>query len=133
MSGAVKTDSVPLRSALGRVRGLGSAKSGVHHWWVQRVTAIALVPLCLWFVAAVIGLGGESVHAVRAWIAQPFNAVLLLCLIFALFHHLQLGLQVVIEDYVRGEGAKLVGLLAMRGLCVLLGLVAALSVLKIAI
>ena len=133
MSGAVKTESVPLRTALGRVRGLGSAKSGVHHWWVQRVTAVALVPLTLWFVCAVIALAGEPLPVVRAWIASPLNAVLLLCLIGATFHHLQLGLQVVIEDYVHSEGARLVSLLVMRAAAVLLGLVAALSVLRIAL
>ena len=131
MSGAVKTESVPLRTALGRVRGLGSAKSDVHHWWVQRVTAVALVPLTLWFVCAVIALAGEPLPVVRAWIASPFNAVLLLCLIGATFHHLQLGLQVVIEDYVHNELAKLLSILAVKFVCYALAAACVFSVLKI--
>ncbi len=134
MSGTAKTThQVPLRSALGRVRGLGSAKSGVHHWWVQRMTAVALVPLCLWFIFAVLALAGEPLAVVQAWIGRPVNTVLLLCLIGAMFHHLQLGMQVVIEDYVHEDGARLVGLLAMRAGVALLALTAAVSVLKIAL
>jgi succinate dehydrogenase / fumarate reductase membrane anchor subunit len=134
MSGTAKTThQVPLRSALGRVRGLGSAKSGVHHWWVQRMTAVALVPLCLWFVFAVFALAGEPLAVVQTWIGRPINTVLLLCLIGAMFHHLQLGMQVVIEDYIHEDGARLIGLLAMRAGVALLALTAAVSVLKIAL
>lgn len=134
MSGTAKTThQVPLRSALGRVRGLGSAKSGVHHWWVQRMTAVALVPLCLWFIFAVFALSGEPLVTVQAWIARPINTVLLLCLIGALFHHLQLGMQVVIEDYIHEDGVRLVALIAMRAGVVLLALTAAVSVLKVAL
>ena len=134
MSGTAKTShQVPLRTALGRVRGLGSAKSGVHHWWVQRITAVALVPLCLWFVCAVLALAGRTLPEVQDWIGRPINTVLLLCLIGALFHHLQLGMQVVIEDYFHEDGTRLIGLLAMRAGVVLLALTAAVSVLKIAL
>jgi len=121
-----------LRSPLGRVRGLGSAKDGTHHWWAQRVTAIAMVPLLLWFVASVVSLAGAPLPAVQAWIASPISAVLLLSLIVAVFHHAQLGLQVVIEDYVHAEGVKLVLLLAVKGAAWLFGAIAAFSVLKIA-
>ena len=87
-----------LRSSLGRARGLGSAKEGVQHWWVQRMTALALVPLCLWFVASIVGLAGAPREEVVAWIGRPVPATLLLLLVAAGFHHSQLGLQVVIED-----------------------------------
>ena len=121
-----------LRSPLGRARGLGSAKDGTHHWWGQRVTAIAMVPLLIWFVASVVSLADAPLADVKAWIASHFVAVPLLALIVAVFHHAQLGLQVVIEDYIHAEGVKLVLLLAVKGAAWLLGGIAAFSVLKIA-
>jgi succinate dehydrogenase / fumarate reductase membrane anchor subunit len=81
------TGKKSLRSDLGRVRGLGSAKDGTHHWWAQRVTAVALVPLVLWFVASAIGLAGAPHAAASRWMAQPLNAVLLAALVVAVFHH----------------------------------------------
>jgi succinate dehydrogenase / fumarate reductase membrane anchor subunit len=121
-----------LRSDLGRVRGLGSAKDGTHHWWSQRVTAIALVPLTIWFVASIVGLAGAPLGALKEWVASPVVAVLLLALIVAVFQHARLGLQVVIEDYVHDEAAKIASLLAMNGAVLLLGGIAALSILKLA-
>ena len=120
-----------MRSPLGRVRGLGSAREGVGHWWAQRMTALALVPLTLWFVAAVAGLTGADHAAARAWIASPVPAALLVLLIVASFYHGALGLQVVIEDYVHHEGAKLAALIAVNGLSLLLGLAGVLAVLTI--
>lgn len=120
-----------MQSALRRARGLGSAKSGLHHWWAQRVTAIALVPLSLWFIWNVIALGGASHEAVLFWAGGPVTIVLLLALVLATFYHMQLGLQVVIEDYVHAEGAKLVSLLAMKGVAALLALACLVSILKI--
>lgn len=121
-----------LRSPLGRVRGLGSAKEGVGHWWVQRTTAVALVPLTIWFVSSVLSLVGADRAAVVDWLASPWAATFMVLLIVATFHHAQLGLQVVIEDYVHNEGVKVASLLAMKAVMVVLGLAAALSVLKIA-
>jgi succinate dehydrogenase / fumarate reductase membrane anchor subunit len=122
-----------LRSELGRVRGLGSAKAGTSHWWAQRVTAIALVPLTLWFVLAVFHLEGVSRAVVAHWAAHPVNATLLLALVVATVHHMQLGLQVIIEDYVHTEPAHLVLILVNRGVAVLLGIAAVVSVLKLAL
>lgn len=121
-----------MRSMLGRARGLGSAKSGLGHWWAQRVTAIALLPLTLWFIASVIRLAGLPREAIVSWAHGPLTAALLLALVGATFHHLQLGLQTVIEDYIYRERPRLVWLLAMRGAVVLLALLAAVSVLKLA-
>jgi len=121
-----------LRTDLGKVRGLGSAKEGVHHWWAQRLTALALIPLVLWFVASVAGLTGADIAPVRAWIAQPVTAVLLLLLIAATFHHMQLGLQVVIEDYVHTECVKVTGIVLVKFAAVVLAVAAGFSVLKIA-
>lgn len=122
-----------LRSPLGRVRGLGAARAGAQHWWQQRVTAAALVPLGLWFVASVIVLAGASHGEVTRWLARPHNTVLMLTLIGATFWHAALGLQVVIEDYIRGEGLRLALLLATKAALLLLGLAAALAVLRVAL
>ena len=121
-----------LRSPLGRVRGLGSAKSGVHHWWHQRTSAIALVPLSLWFVSAVLGHTQSSHAETLAWIGSPFITVMLIALILAMFYHAKLGLQVVIEDYVHHEISKL-GLLTLMKLTLAFGaLLGVVAVLKIA-
>jgi succinate dehydrogenase membrane anchor subunit len=103
-----------LRSSLGRVRGLGSAKEGVRHWWAQRVTAIALVPLSVWFVVAVISLLGANYTEYQAWIGQFGNALLMILTTLVLFYHAHLGMQVIIEDYVHGEGARVITLLFFK-------------------
>jgi len=121
-----------MRSQLGQVRGLGSAKSGVHHWWVQRLTAIALVPLSLWFIYAVLVLKDRPQPEVAHWIGMPINTVLLIALVVASFHHMQLGLQVVIEDYVHGDAARLITVVLVKGASFVLGLWAAISVLRLA-
>ncbi len=128
-----KIRRVSLRSALGRARGLGSAKEGVAHWWAQRITALALVPLTLWFVASVVALTGASHSEAVAWLSRPHNAVLMLALIGASFWHAALGLQVVIEDYIRPEGVRLGCVLAAKAALLLMGLFAALAVLKVAL
>jgi succinate dehydrogenase / fumarate reductase, membrane anchor subunit len=122
-----------MASPLNRARGLGSAKAGVHHWWAQRVSAVALVPLVLWFVIAVISAPGMSHGEFRAWVGSPINSVLLVLLIVATFHHAQLGVQVVIEDYVQGEGARIGLILAAKGLAVLLAALGIFAVLKVAL
>jgi succinate dehydrogenase / fumarate reductase membrane anchor subunit len=121
-----------MRSQLGRARGLGSAKTGVHHWWAQRVTAIALLPLSLYFVLSVIRLENHTRVQMADFIGRPWNTVLYLCLIAALFYHLALGLQVVIEDYVHKDSTRIASLLAVKGLIVILALACAVSVLKLA-
>jgi succinate dehydrogenase / fumarate reductase membrane anchor subunit len=121
------------RSPLGRVRGLGSAKDGTHHWWMQRLTALALIPLAIWLVWSVVSLIGRDHAAFVGWVRHPVSATLLVILIAATFHHGQLGLQVVIEDYVKGEGLKLGAILAVKALALVLGGIAAFCVLKIAL
>ncbi len=122
-----------LRSPLGRVRGLGSAKSGVHHWWLQRVTSLVLLPLTLWFVLSVATLAGAGYPATLAWIARPWNAVLLLATIGVTFYHTALGLQVIVEDYANQEWVKMASILAIKAICVVLALASALAVLRIAV
>lgn len=120
-----------MRSALGRARGLGAAKAGSHHWWAQRMTALALLPLALYFVLSVLLLEGASQADMLRYMAEPWNGVLFLALVIALFHHLQLGLQVVIEDYIHAEGKRLAIMLAMRATVIFFGLLAFISVLKL--
>jgi succinate dehydrogenase / fumarate reductase membrane anchor subunit len=121
-----------LRTPLARAKGLGSAKEGVSHWWAQRVTAMALVPLCLWMVISVIGLVGGDHGAVVAWLQSPVQTALLVLLLIAMFYHAKLGLQVVIEDYVHAEGPKTATLIAMNFAVLFLGATAVMSVLRIA-
>ncbi len=122
-----------LRTPLGQVRGLGSAKDGTHHWWLQRVTAIALLPLTIWFVASLVVLAGSPFEVFTAWVAQPLVAVLLGIFVSVGIWHLKLGAQVVIEDYVHGEAAKVTTSLLVNFACVLVGAAALFSILKIAI
>lgn len=98
-----------LQSPLNKVLGLGSAKEGTGHWWAQRLTAISLVPLTIWFAIALLGLPHGNYEMIVAWIAQPLNAILIVLLIISLIYHSSLGLQMVIEDYV--HGAAKVGVL----------------------
>jgi succinate dehydrogenase / fumarate reductase membrane anchor subunit len=121
-----------LRSPLGRAIGLGSAKEGVEHWWIQRLTAVALVPLALWFVASVIALSGADHVALIEWLASPLAAILMLLLIGAAFYHAALGIQVVIEDYVHSEGAKFAALVLNKLICFALAVAGIFAVLKIA-
>ncbi len=121
------------RSQLGRVRGLGAARAGVEHWWRARVSAIALVPLSVWFVVSVLSMLGAEQVVVAAWVGRPVNAVLLLALIVMTFQHTALGLQVVYEDYIDSVGLRTAVTLATNGLCLILGLMAVLAVLKLAL
>jgi succinate dehydrogenase / fumarate reductase membrane anchor subunit len=121
------------RTPMNRVVGLGSAKEGVGHWWAQRVTSVALVPLLL---LAILPLGraiGSGREAVLATYADPFNALVMALLIGVTFRHLEQGLQVVIEDYVHAEPWRTGSLLANTGLCWVLGLMGVFGVLKIAL
>ena len=96
------------QTPLAKARGLGSAKSGTAHWWMQRVTSVALIPLSYWLIK-LIDLGANASYEVaQAWLARPVNAVGVLALLAAVFFHAALGLRVVIEDYVGREGAKIV-------------------------
>ena len=121
-----------MRSPLARARGLGSAKEGVAAWWFERVTAVALVPLTLWFAASLIVLAGADYATVVGWLKRPLTALLMVLQLTALFSHLALGLQVVIEDYVH-SGAKIPALLAVRFGCFALAVTGILATLRIAL
>ena len=121
------------RTPLKTARGLGSAKDGTAHWWAQRLTALALVPLTVWFVASVAALAGAD-HAVFVqWISSPLVSVLMILLIVATFHHAQLGLQVVVEDYVHNEPLKVGLIIGIKGAAIVLGVASVIAVLRIAL
>ncbi len=119
------------RTHLSRARGLGSAKEGVHHFWAQRVTAVALIPLVVWFAISLIMMSGADYAVVRAWIGSPVVMVLLVLTIVIGLHHGQLGMQVVVEDYVHNEGMKLALIVLMRFIAVFFGLAAIVAILRI--
>lgn len=121
-----------LRSPLGRVRGLGSAKEGASHFTQQRLTAMALIPLLLWFVISVISLAGASYDHFHAWIANPCNTTLFALLLGVGLHHAQLGLQVVIEDYVHDEGIKFFSLVAVKFAAILIGVFSVVALFRVA-
>jgi succinate dehydrogenase / fumarate reductase membrane anchor subunit len=122
-----------LRSPLSRVLGYGSAKEGTDHWWMQRVTAIALVLLGGWFLVSFAGLPGYSLEDVTAWVRYPMNAIVLLLGSVTLAYHSMLGVQVVIEDYVHGPGLKVFSLIVNKFVHIFLGLAAVLAVLNVAL
>lgn len=122
-----------LRSPLSRARGLGSAKDGVHHWVWQRLTAVALIPLTFWFVASLAYMTTADYTTVTAWIERPYVAVLLSVYLATLLHHSQLGLQVVVEDYIHARWLNLSSLLLIKFAHVLLAAASIFAVLKIAL
>jgi succinate dehydrogenase / fumarate reductase membrane anchor subunit len=120
------------RNDLARVRGLGSAKEGVQHWWLQRVTAILLVPLTIWFLIELVAHVGAGHREVLRWLNDPIPLAGFLLLLGAGFWHLALGVQVVIEDYVHREGLKLALILLVKFACLALALAGMLSLFYIA-
>jgi succinate dehydrogenase / fumarate reductase membrane anchor subunit len=102
-----------MRTPLGRVRGLGSAREGTGHFWRQRLTAVANVPLILFFIGFLISINGADFATVRAAFANPFVTLMFALMLFSALYHMRLGMQVIIEDYIHGEGVKLV-LLALN-------------------
>ena len=120
-----------MRSPLARAIGLGSAKEGTGAWWAERVSAVALIPLTMWFAASIIAHTGSDYPAFVGWLRAPFVATLMILLLIALFHHAALGLQVVIEDYVH-SGAKFAAVIALRLGCFALATAGIVATLRIA-
>jgi succinate dehydrogenase / fumarate reductase membrane anchor subunit len=120
-----------MRSTIARVRGLGSAKHGIEHWWMQRVTAVALIPLSLWFAASLVSHAGAEWEAAYIWMASPAGAVPMILFLVAGLWHGKLGLQVVIEDYIHAEGLKVALLMLLSLATVALGAAGVFAVCKI--
>jgi succinate dehydrogenase / fumarate reductase membrane anchor subunit len=121
------------RTPIAKARGLGTARSGVGHWKMLRLTSIANVLLVLWFVFSAMALSGSGYQQVRAWLASPVSASLMILLIISTFYHAQLGLQVVVEDYVHHEGGRIASLVAIALLVLALAVACIVAVLTIAI
>ena len=122
-----------LRSPLGRVLGSGSAKEGVHHWWVQRVTSVALVPLTIWFVVSLLSLPALDYPAVITWMSKSSTVLALIALVLVATWHSQLGMRVVVEDYVHAYGPKTVTLILLTFAHVLIAAAGVFAVLKVAL
>lgn len=120
------------RSDLAKAKNHGSAKHGSGHWMAQRVTAVAMIPLFIWFIYSVVGLVGSSHGEFTTWLAQPFNAIVMILFVIATFYHAVLGAQVVTEDYVHCECLKTIKLIAQKLIFFALGVACIFSILKIA-
>ena len=127
-----ETMKVAMRSPLGRARGRGAARSGMHHWLLERMTAVALIPLTLWFIYVVFHLMGRPQASVARWASNPVNTVLALALIAMTFRHMQLGLEVIMGDYIHDKRMHTAAVLVNRAVTGLLALLCAVSVLRLA-
>ena len=122
-----------MQTPLAAVRGLGSAKSGLHHWWNQRMTAVAMVPLVIWMVSLCILMTGASYQDALAIASHPANATVLILFVAVGFWHAILGLQVILEDYVAAEGLRLVLIVVIRMFAIALAALSILSILRVAL
>ena len=119
-----------MQAPLARARGLGSARSGSRHWWMQRVSALALAPLTVWFVISFTALVATDHRAFSQWIGSPFNAVLMIVLVIVLFYHMALGLQVIAEDYLHTDRVKLFAVVSIQLGCLVLAIAGVVSILR---
>lgn len=132
-AGAAEGGSGSLRSPLARVLGRGSAKDGVHHWWVQRLTSVALVPLTVWFVVSLLSLPAHDYATVTEWMRQLWTEVFLILLLLTGTWHSQLGVRVVVEDYVHGQGMKALSLALVTFFHVVVAVAGMLAILRVAL
>ncbi len=118
---------------LARARGLGASHTGTEHWWAQRLTSIALVPLSLWFIFSLVRLAGADYATVKTWLSQPLSATLAILLVAITFHHAAAGMEVIFEDYIHTKPAKLVTIIVVKFAAVVGAVICILSVLKLAL
>lgn len=121
------------KSPVSRVQAQTSTRQGAQTWLLERATSVALLPLSLWFILAAVGLSGASYEEVRVWLGGPFNTTAMLLFVVALFWHAQLGVRVIIEDYVHHELSKIVSLMMVNFAALALGLACVVAVLKVSL
>jgi succinate dehydrogenase / fumarate reductase membrane anchor subunit len=129
----MKWEDKGLKSPLARARGLGSARDGVHHWLMQRITAMANIPLMIWLIYSVVDLGGAGYAEVSFWLSQPLNAILMILAVLSVFYHAALGSQVIAEDYIHHEGLKILKVIGMKLTLTALAVACIFSILKVAL
>ncbi|MCF8496177.1 MAG: succinate dehydrogenase, hydrophobic membrane anchor protein, partial [Alphaproteobacteria bacterium] len=129
----LKWDKDGIKTPLARARGLGSAHAGVGHWWHERITALALIPLSLWLVLSIISMKGASHGEFTTWLAHPFNAILMVLFILIAFYHAALGCRVIAEDYIQHEGLKTAKIIGIELFFLCAGTACVFAVLKIAL
>jgi len=122
-----------LQTPLSKVKGMGSAKDGTEHFWAQRLTALALIPLTIWFCFSIAALPEASYATVVSWLQSPFNSVMLALSLFAGFYHLQLGLQVILEDYISNKEIRLYSIIAVKLLSVFFAALGIFSIIKVSV
>ncbi len=118
---------------ISKVRGLGSARNGTHHWWMQKIAAVALIPLTVWFVASIVQMTKADYFTVISWLSSPIPAILMLIYIVIAIYHLRLGLQAIVEDYIHSEGMKVGLQFSILFGCTIIAVASIFSVLKIAL
>ena len=121
-----------MRTPLGKVRGLGSAREGTGHFWRQRLTAVANIPLILFFIGFLISINGADYATVRAAFANPFVSLMFALMLFSALYHMRLGMQAIIEDYIHGEGLKLALFMLNTFFAILVGAACAYALIKLA-
>lgn len=119
-----------MQAPLARARGLGSARSGSRHWWLQRVSALALAPLTVWFVISFTALTNADHRTYSQWMGSPLNSVLMILLVIALFYHMAVGLQVIAEDYLHSDRIKLFAIISTQFGCLALAITGVVSILR---
>lgn len=122
-----------LRTPLSQARGTGSAKEGTGHFWHQRLTALALIPLVIWFCFSLASLPQMDYYGIRDWLSAPINSILMISAMIGVFYHAALGLQMVIEDYIGNRGVRVASVILVKLLCVLFAVTGIFSVLRIAL
>ncbi len=122
-----------LVTELARARGLGASHTGTEHWWVQRMTSLALLPLSLWFVFSIVSMAGANYVTVKAWLTSPCNAALLIALVLVTFHHAVSGMEVIFEDYIHCKCAKLTTIVVVKFAGALGAITCTVAVLKLAL
>jgi succinate dehydrogenase / fumarate reductase membrane anchor subunit len=127
----MQRQTTDMRTPLGKVRGFGSARSGTEHFWYQRLTSVALVPLSIGVVLIMVALLGRNHAAVVQILGSPIVAIVMLLFVVSMAYHMKLGMQVIIEDYVHDEGSKFSLLIGNSFFCFVIALAAVFAILKL--